>query len=72
MSHAFIREGDEQNLSDIAPTLNALLLYLTRENNGVRVYERKVIMNDQRTSIHYMSNGMTYVRVEGKWQVYSG
>jgi hypothetical protein len=41
MSQAFVRESDEQWLHEIAPTLNALIVYLTRENNGVRVYEQK-------------------------------
>ena len=41
MSGAFVRESDEQGLHDIPPTLNALILYLTRENNGIRVYEKK-------------------------------
>ena len=38
MSQAFVRESDEQWLHDVAPTLNALLVYLSRENNGIRVY----------------------------------
>ena len=41
MSQAFVRESDEQWLHEIAPTLNALIVYLTRENNGIRVYEQK-------------------------------
>jgi hypothetical protein len=41
MSGAFVRESDDQWLHDIQPTLHALVVYLTRENNGVRVYEQK-------------------------------
>ena len=41
MSHAFMREGDELSLNEVAPTLTALLLFLTKGNNGVRVYEKK-------------------------------
>ena len=41
MSQAFVKESDEQWLHDIPPTLNALIMYLTRENNGIRVYEQK-------------------------------
>ncbi len=37
MSQAFVKESDEQWLHDIQPTLHALVVYLTRENNGIRV-----------------------------------
>ncbi|MEJ7912567.1 MAG: hypothetical protein WKF70_05385 [Chitinophagaceae bacterium] len=43
MSQAFVKESDDQWLHDISPTLNALIVYLTRENNGIRVYEKEVI-----------------------------
>jgi len=38
MSQAFVREGDDQWLSDIDPTRSALINFLTRENNGIQVY----------------------------------
>jgi len=41
MSSAFVKESEEQWLHDIQPTLPALIVYLTRENNGIRVYEKK-------------------------------
>ena len=41
MSQAFVRESDDQWLDDVPPTLNALVNFLTRENNGIRVYEKK-------------------------------
>ena len=47
MSQAFVKESDEQWLHDIQPTLNALIVYLTRENNGVRVYEQKAVMSEK-------------------------
>ena len=37
MSQAFVRESEEQWLHDVGPSLSALLIYLTRENNGIRV-----------------------------------
>jgi hypothetical protein len=45
MSRAFMKESDDQWLHDVAPTVNALLIYLTRENNGIRVYEEKRILD---------------------------
>jgi hypothetical protein len=69
MSSAFVKEEDSQWLHDIAPTFNALIVYLTRENNGVRVYEKNSY-KDQQTGkeIHVMSNGLSYyIAEDGKW-----
>ena len=41
MSSAFVKESEEQWLHEIPPTINALIVYLTRENNGIMVYEKK-------------------------------
>ena len=71
MSQAFVKESDEQWLHDVQPTLNALVVYLTRENNGVRVYEKRVFM-DKITGkeMHEMSNGLIYSKDEGgKWYI---
>ena len=71
MSQAFVRESDEQWLHDVAPSMNALIVYLTRENNGIRVYEKKIHM-DVKTNreVHDMSNGLSYAKDEtGKWYV---
>ena len=71
MSQAFVRESDEQWLHDIQPTLTALVVYLTRENNGISVYEIKNFV-DPKTSkqIYVMSNGLSYSKNdENKWQV---
>jgi hypothetical protein len=70
MSQAFIREGDDQWLSDIDPTMNALINFLTRENNGIRVYEKEANKDSVGRLIHLMSNGMTYTKDEkGRWMV---
>ena len=70
MSRAFMKESDDQWLHDVAPTLSALLLYLTRENNGVRVFEEKRTINAEGREVHAMSNGLSYQKDnEGKWQV---
>ena len=70
MSQAFVRESEEQWLHEIAPTLSALIVYLTRENNGIRVYEKKMTMDKSGREVHLMSNGLSYARdAEGKWEV---
>ena len=37
MSQAFVKESDGEWLHDVAPSLSALIVYLTRENNGIRI-----------------------------------
>jgi hypothetical protein len=70
MSQAFIREGDDQWLADIDPTMNALINFLTHENNGIRVYEKEANKDSVGRLIHLMSNGMTYTKDEkGRWMV---
>lgn len=71
MSQAFVRESEEQWLHEIAPTLNALIVYLTRENNGVRVYEKASRFDPQTSKqIYEMSNGLNYtVDDDGRWMV---
>ncbi|HEX6334831.1 MAG TPA: hypothetical protein VFZ78_11435 [Flavisolibacter sp.] len=70
MSQAFVRESDEQWLHDVAPTLNALIVYLTRENNGIRVYETRAYHDPGGREIHEMSNGLSYGKdPDGRWQV---
>lgn len=69
MSSAFVRESDEQWLHDVGPGLPALIMYLTRENNGVRVYEKRNFV-DEKTgkTVHEMSNGLQYSKdMDGRW-----
>jgi hypothetical protein len=71
MSQAFVKEGDEQWLHEIQPTLNALILHLTRENNGIRVYEQRQFVDPKTNKeVHVMSNGLSYSKDnEGKWEI---
>ena len=71
MSQAFVKEEDEQWLHDVPPTLPALVNYLTRENNGIRVYEKSSHL-DPSTSreVHVMSNGMSYaIDQNSQWYI---
>jgi len=69
MSHAFVTEEEPQWLHEIPGSTQALTNYLTRENNGVRVYERKTYFNmNLNKKVHEMSNGMLYTKDrDGKW-----
>ncbi len=72
MSRAFMKEGDAQWLSDVDPTLHALLIFLARENNGIRVVEEKRTLDEHGREVYHMSNGLSYVRNdEGRWSVAS-
>lgn len=71
MSQAFVRESDDQWLSDIAPTMNALAHFLTRENNGIRVQEIKNFTDEKGLTIYVMSNGLSYSKDSGHWQLVS-
>ena len=72
MSQAFVRETDDQWLNEVAPTLQALTLFLTRENGGIRVYEQKNFTTDQGKIVHVMSNGLSYSKNDkGEWFIVS-
>ena len=71
MSSAFVKESEEQWLHEIPPTLNALIVYLTKENNGVHVYEKKNFFDTKLSkTVHVMSNGGNYATDdEGRWHM---
>ena len=71
MSSAFVKEEEGQWLHDIPPTMAALINYLTRENNGVRVYEQRAYMDAKEgREVHAMSNGLNYaVDAASKWYI---
>ena len=69
MSQAFVKEQDDQWLHEIPPTLNALIHFLTRENNGVRVTQVATHVHNE-IEIVEMSNGLQYQKdSDNKWQV---
>lgn len=69
MSQAFVKEEDDQWLHEITGTMTALINYLTRENNGVRVYEKSKQIKNGR-EVFVMSNGLSYSKdKEGKWEI---
>lgn len=71
MSQAFIKESEEQWLHEVPPTLNALIVYLTRENNGIE-YMSKRNYTDSKSgkTIHTMSNGLSYTTdADSKWYI---
>lgn len=68
MSSAFVKEGDEMWLHDIPPTLDALINYLTRENGGLKIREKKNYFDEKLNSqVYQMSDGFAYTVRDNKW-----
>ncbi len=69
MSRGFVREYEDQWLHEIPPTMAALIQYLTRENNGIPVYERRTYTDpDTEREVHEMSNSLSYaIDEENRW-----
>ena len=64
-----MREGDNQWLEDIGPSITALMVFLTRENSGLPVSERSRHKGTDGLQVHVMSNGLSYSKdANGKWQ----
>jgi hypothetical protein len=73
MSRAFVKESESEWLGDVAPDVQTLERFLTRENGGVKVYQIKT-WNDPKTKrdIHEMSNGNCYaLDFDGRWTAVS-
>ncbi len=72
MSQAFVKEQDEEWLHEIQPTMQALINYLTRQNNGIRVYEQKQFISKKTNkSVYVMSNGLDYTLDDaGRWTIW--
>lgn len=71
MSSAFVKEKEEQWLHDVQPSIEALIAYLSAENNGIRVNIKKSYFNPTNAKEYFeMSNGLTYAKdVQSKWYV---
>jgi hypothetical protein len=67
MSSAFIKEQDEQWLHDILPSTDALINYLTKENNNIRVYLlNRYVDSLTKREVYHMSNGLSYTVDQNK------
>jgi hypothetical protein len=71
MSSAFVKGGKNQWLHEIGPSMNALLVFLQRENGGLRIYERKNYYNTaEGRDVHQMSDGLSYAKNDdSKWYI---
>lgn len=70
MSQAFVREQENEWLGDVAPDVNALMRFLSRET-GERVIEVKSYQHSkEKRTVHEMSNGFTYaLDMDNRWYI---
>ena len=62
-----MREKEDEWLGDVDPKISALERFLSRENNGIKVYEFKSYYStEKKIEIHEMSNGSSYALDENK------
>jgi hypothetical protein len=67
MSRVFVKEKDEQWLHDILPSTDALINYLTSENNNIRVYLlNRYVDSLTKREVYHMSNGLSYTVDQNK------
>jgi hypothetical protein len=71
MSSAFVKEGESDQLKDVAPNLSALLYYLRRENGGTVIGELKNYFSEKyHRDVYEMSDGLTYaLNDEQRWYI---
>lgn len=71
MSRAFVKEGESDQLKDVAPNMGSLLQFLKRENGGA-VYELRTRHSEKFSrEVHDMSDGLSYgLNEDNQWQVY--
>ena len=71
MSSAFVKEGEYQKLSGVAPSLSALSFYLRQENGGQVIREMKSFYSEKcGCHVYEMSDGLTYaLDDENKWTI---
>ena len=70
MSRAFVKEGESDQLKDVAPNMASLLFFLRREN-GVPVRELHTRFSDKhQKEVHEMSDGLGYMlNDDQQWQI---
>jgi hypothetical protein len=70
MSSAFVREGESQQLKEVAPNLSALLYYLRRENGGTVISNTRVWYSAKyQQDVYEMSDGLTYALDGACWRI---
>ena len=70
MSRAFVKEGESEQLKDVAANMASLLFFLKREN-GRPIYELETRHSKKYDKeVHEMSDGLGYILNDNnQWQI---
>lgn len=70
MSRAFVKEGESDQLKDVAPNMASLLTFLRREYGGpVRELDKR-FSEKHGKEVHEMSDGLGYMlNDDNQWQI---
>jgi len=70
MSSAFVKEGEYDQLKDVAPNMASLLIYLKREYGRAVSELHTRTSNKYQKEVHEMSDGLGYMlNDDNHWQV---
>jgi len=71
MSRAFVKEGESDQLKDVAPNEASLLFFLKREN-GAPVHTLKIRFSEKfQREVYDTTDGLSYgLNDDGQWQVF--
>ena len=71
MRQASVKDKEEKWLREVLPTIHELLFYLTRLNDSIMVYVKKIYKDPQDgRNVYEMSNGSSYAQDgDGKWYI---
>ena len=71
MHQASVKDNDEKWLREVLPTIHELIFYLTRLNDSIMVYVKKIYKDpDEGCNVYEMSNGLSYTHDgHGRWRI---
>ena len=71
MHQASVKDNDEKWLREVLPTIHELIFYLTKLNDSIMVYVKKISKDpDDGSNVYEMSNGTSYTQdCQGRWRI---
>jgi hypothetical protein len=71
MSQASVGEREEKWLREVLPSIHELIFYLTKLNDSIMVYVKKIYKDPEHgNNIYEMSNGLSYTKDhQGNWYI---
>ena len=71
MHQASVKDNEEKWLREVLPTIHELIVYLTRLNDSIMVYVKKIYKDpDDGHNVYEMTNGFSYTHDgHGRWRI---